>query len=122
MTPKKKKVKKIKLKRWVNELDSPEKHKMRAVAVKYDLKKDKAPKILAIGKGSIAQEILNLAEENRIPMYEDKSLTQLLQKLNIDEEIPPHLYSLVAEVLAFVYQLDKLAKKKKNVKKKFEKK
>lgn len=88
------------------------KKNLRAVAVKYDLERDRAPKIIANGKGSMAKEILRLAEEHRIPMYEDPTLVELLSKLEVDREIPAELYTLVAEVLAFVYQIDRIAKKK----------
>jgi len=113
---------KVKLRKRVEDLDLPTKDKMKAVAIKYDVKKDKAPKIMAIGKGSIAEKILNLAEEHHVPMAEDKTLTDLLAKLEIDNEIPPNLFTVVAEILAFVYQLDKLAKKRNKVRKRYQKK
>ncbi len=91
--------------------------KIRAIAVKYDPKKGRAPRIIATGRGPVAEQILKLAEENRIPMYEDDVLTELLSKLELDMEIPAELYTMVAEVLAFVYQLNKLAKSKKIAKK-----
>ena len=87
--------------------------KIKSKLIKYDLKKDKAPKIISIGKGSIAERILELAEEHHIPIYEDKTMSELLSKLDVDSEIPPHLYTIVAELLAFVYQLDKLKKQRR---------
>ena len=71
---------------------------------------------MATGKGAVAEMILQVAEEHRVPFYEDPSLSELLSKLELDSEISPELYTLVAEVLAFVYQLDKLAKKRRAVK------
>ena len=70
----------------------------------------------------IAEKILKVAAENQVPMCPDPTLTDLLSKLEIQEEIPPELYTLVAEILAFVYQLDKLSKKRKAIRKKFAKK
>jgi len=102
-----------KLKRHIEDLDLPALNKLKAVAIKYNANKDKAPKIIATGRGSVADSILKLAEEHRIPMFEDKSLTELLSKLELDTEIPAELYTMVAEVLAFVYQLDKLTKQRK---------
>ncbi len=93
--------------------------KKMVVAVKYDVDGAKAPKIMATGQGNIADMILQVAEENRIPFFEDPSLADLLSKLDLDSEIPPELYTLVAEVLAFVYQLDKLAKKRQKVQSKY---
>ena len=52
------------LKRHMDELNLPERSKMRAIAIKYEVKKDRAPKIVAIGKGRIAEKILKVAEEN----------------------------------------------------------
>ncbi|NBV83073.1 FhlB domain-containing protein [bacterium] len=101
-----------KLKRHLDELQLPEKKDLRAIAVKYQVGKDKAPKIIATGRASVAEKILELAEENRIPFYEDETLTELLSKLDLNTEIPAELYTLVAEVLAFVYQLDRMKKNK----------
>lgn len=98
------------LKRSLDQLALPEKKDLKAVAVKYQQGKDKAPKIVATGKASVAEKILELAEENKIPFFEDETLTDLLSKLDLNTEVPAELYTLVAEVLAFVYQLDKLAK------------
>ena len=102
-----------KLKRHLDELQLPERKDLRAIAVKYQVGKDKAPKIVATGRASVDEKILELAEENRIPFYEDETLTELLSKLDLNTEIPGELYTLVAEVLAFVYQLDKMKKTKK---------
>jgi flagellar biosynthesis protein len=106
------------LKRHLDMLNLPERNKLKAIAIKYDVSKDRAPKIIATGKGIIAEKILALAEENNIPFFEDPALSELLAKLDIESEVPPDLYTLVAEVLAFVYQLNKLAKKKKTRRKK----
>ena len=100
------------IKRYVSDLTGPEPRKLRAVALQYDLDKGKAPKVIAAAKGKLAEEVLRIAEENRIPLYEDPILTDLLAKLEVDSEIPAELYTMVAEVLAFVYQLDKMAKKR----------
>lgn len=109
-----------KIRRSVENLDLPKnKQNLQAIALKYDVDKGKAPKIMATGKGSVAEMILQVAEENRVPFYEDPTLADLLSKLQLDTEIPKDLYTLVAEVLAFVYQLDKLAKKRKQVQVKY---
>ena len=107
-----------KIKRHIEDLSPADKHKMRAIALKYDLGKKKAPKIIATGKGVVAEKILQVAQDNQIPFFEDKALTDLLAKLELDVEIPPELFTMVAEVLAVVYQMNKLAQKKKQVSKK----
>jgi flagellar biosynthesis protein len=86
-----------------------------AIAVRYDIDRDKAPLILASGRGPVADEILRLAEENKIPLYEDPELAKLLSKLELDTEIPPELYTLVAEVLFFVFKLDRMAEKRERM-------
>ena len=86
-----------------------------AVALRYDIDRDKAPLILATGRGPVADEILRIAEDNKIPLYEDPELSKLLAKLELDSEIPPELYTLVAEVLFFIYKLDKMAEKRERM-------
>ena len=114
----KKPKKKIHLKRNVHQLDIKDKANLKTVVLKYDTDKTKAPKITGFGKGQIAEKILKVAEENKVPFYEDSSLVELLAKLAINSEIPPSLYNVVAEVLSFVYKLDRIAKKKKKIIKK----
>jgi flagellar biosynthesis protein len=78
--------------------------KKTAVAVEYNKDKDGAPKILAKGKGAIAERIIDLARQNNIPLYEDPDLIEVLSKLDLGQEIPPELYKLIAEVLVYVYR------------------
>ncbi|WLD95136.1 EscU/YscU/HrcU family type III secretion system export apparatus switch protein [Alkalihalobacillus sp. AL-G] len=81
------------------------------VAMKYEESRSAAPRVIAKGKGATADEILSIANEYKIPVQEDPSLVQLLSKLDINEEIPPNLYQAVAEVFAFIYQLDQSVKR-----------
>jgi flagellar biosynthesis protein len=74
-----------------------------AAALKYDQQKDGAPKVVARGRGGIAEKIIELAKENHIPIRNDPGLVQILSKLDIDEQVPAELYRAVAEILAFVY-------------------
>lgn len=89
--------------------------KKTAVAIRYDVDREKAPLVVASGRGMVADEILRIADENKIPLYEDPELAKLLAKLELDSEIPPELYTLVAEVLFFVYKLDRMAEKREKV-------
>ncbi len=89
-----------------------------AIALRYDVDKDSAPLIIASGRGPVANEILRIAEDNKIPLYEDPELAKLLSKLELDSEIPAELYTLVAEVLFFVYKLDRMTEKRERVVKK----
>jgi flagellar biosynthesis protein len=78
-----------------------------AVAVKYEAGSDIAPKVIASGKGVMAEMILELARERNIPFYQDKELSDLLSKIDVDTTIPLEAYSAVAEILAYVYKANK---------------
>jgi flagellar biosynthesis protein len=83
----------------------------KAVALKYTRGKDVAPKITAKGRGAVADKILALARENRIPIEQDTTLMEALYRLDINEEIPEELYQIVAELLAFIYRMNTMKKK-----------
>ena len=82
----------------------------KAVALKYDRKKDNAPKVIAKGRGEIAEKIIEVAKAHNVPLYEDKNLIQILEALDLETEIPPELYRAVAEVLSFIYRLNNSSK------------
>lgn len=85
-----------------------------AVALSYNPEQADAPKVVAKGKGKIAENILAKAEEHNVPIQEDPSLLEILGQLDIDESIPEELYQAVSEVFAYIYRLDQrheLAKK-----------
>ena len=77
-----------------------------AVSLEYDAQKNQAPKVTAKGQGPIADKIITLARENNIPIKEDSDLVQVLSQVDINQEIPPSVYKVVAELLTFVYQLN----------------
>lgn len=77
----------------------------RAVAISYDLDKMAAPKVSATGNGAIAERIIELAKENGVPIRKDPDMVELLAQLDVGQMIPPELYAVVAEVLAFVYRI-----------------
>lgn len=78
----------------------------KAVALRYDQEKSNAPKVVATGKGLVAENVIEKAKENKVPILEDETLVELLAELNINETIPEELYQAVAEVFAFIYQAD----------------
>ena len=78
----------------------------KAVALKYDRKKDNAPRVIAKGRGEIAKKIIEVAQAHNVPLVEEKNLIQILEALDLETEIPPELYRAVAEVLAFIYRLN----------------
>lgn len=81
--------------------------KKRAVAIKYQPKSDNAPKVIAKGKGQTAERIIEIAREHNIFIHNDPDLIEILSGLDLNDEIPPDLYLIVAELLAFVYSLNR---------------
>lgn len=86
---------------------------LQAVALEYD-PNDTAPKIVAAGKGKIAEKILETAKESNVPVHEDAKLAGTLSKLDIGDYIPPELYEVVAEILVFVDDMEKIRGKLNN--------
>lgn len=78
-----------------------------AIALSYEMG-DEAPKIIATGKGVLAEKIIEKAKEADVPLYEDSKLADTLSRLEIGEMIPPELYKVVAEILVFVDSMDRL--------------
>jgi flagellar biosynthesis protein len=78
----------------------------KAVALKYDRHADAAPRVVAKGRGHLAERIQQVARESGVPILTDENLVQVLEALELDLEIPPELYRAVAEVLVFVYRLN----------------
>lgn len=81
-----------------------------AVALSYD-PGESAPKIIATGKGHLAEKIIEQAKEHDVPFYKDSKLADTLSKLEIGDAIPPELYEVVAEILVFVDGMDKVKAK-----------
>jgi flagellar biosynthesis protein len=75
--------------------------------MRYDLSKDRAPRIVAKGKGMVAERILELAKQHGVPIHEDPELVSALARLDVSDEIPPELYQVMAEVLTFIYKANK---------------
>jgi len=78
-----------------------------AVAIKYAFgEAGEAPKIVASGRGWVAQQIVELAEKNKVPLRKEKVLAESLAKIPVGVEIPPELWGAMAEILAQIYLLD----------------
>ncbi|HCX62597.1 MAG TPA: type III secretion protein [Clostridiales bacterium] len=81
----------------------------KAVALKYDSNKNNAPVIIASGSGYVADKVVEVAEENGIPVYKDDSLSVLLSQLDVGSEIPEELFSSIVDI--YIYFLNfKLSK------------
>lgn len=84
-----------------------------AVALGYDPAKDNAPRILAAGRGELAEAMLALAEKNQVPVVGGHPLANALVKLEIGAYVPPEMYTAVAEILAFLWDQEReLARRK----------
>lgn len=81
-----------------------------AIALSYD-PEDDAPKVVASGKGALAERIIEEAKQAKVPVHKDSGLADTLSKLEIGDSIPPQLYEVVAEILVFVDQMDKIRAK-----------
>jgi flagellar biosynthesis protein len=84
----------------------------KAVAIVYDEKESAAPRVVASGKGLVAERIIATAREAGVHIKEDPNLVEILAKIPLGSEIPVELYQTVAEVLAFVYQVNDKFKQK----------
>jgi flagellar biosynthesis protein len=78
-----------------------------AAALRYAQGKDAAPRLVAKGRGVVAERILEIARLHGVPIREDRELIQVLASLDLYQEIPPELYKAVAEILAFLYMLNR---------------
>lgn len=81
-----------------------------AVALSYEPNED-APKVIASGRGYLAEKIVEKAKETEIPIHKDEKLASTLSKLEIGDIIPPELYEVVAEILVFVDKADRIRSK-----------
>ncbi|NBK91819.1 type III secretion protein [bacterium 1XD21-13] len=73
----------------------------KAVALKYDENRNVAPVIVASGMGYLAEKIVEVANDNGVPVYEDNSLATVLTQLNLGSEIPEELYQAVVDIYAY---------------------
>ena len=89
---------------------SKEKKVKQAIALEYD---PSAPKVVASGRGILAEKIIEKAKESDVPIHRDDKLADTLSRLEIGEMIPPELYEVVAEILIFVDSMDKIKSKMK---------
>lgn len=81
-----------------------------AIALAYD-PDEEAPKVIASGRGELAERIIERAKEASIPVHQDDKLADTLSRLEIGDMIPPELYEVVAEILVFVDAMDKIRAK-----------
>lgn len=85
----------------------------KAVALKYQEDGQSAPKVVAKGKGQIAEKIMQKAKEFDVPIFQNRALAESLLNLDLDEQIPPNLYKAVAEVFVWLMKSEKKAQMSK---------
>lgn len=78
-----------------------------AIALEYN-PDEEAPKVIATGRGALAERIIEKAKEANVPLHQDNKLAETLSRLEIGDVIPPELYEVVAEILVFVDSMDKI--------------
>ncbi|MFZ1984436.1 MAG: EscU/YscU/HrcU family type III secretion system export apparatus switch protein [Desulfatitalea sp.] len=78
----------------------------KAAALRYDRTRDSTPKVVAKGRGKMAERIVEMARQSNVPLVEDRNLVQMLEALDLNTDIPTELYQAVAEVLVFVYRMN----------------
>jgi flagellar biosynthesis protein len=89
-------------------MNTPDKRPSRQMAVALAYRNgDAAPKVVASGRGLIAQAIIDRAKENGVYVHESEELVSMLMQVELDQHIPPQLYLAVAELLAWLYRLER---------------
>ncbi len=78
----------------------------KAAALAYDKEQSAAPKLTAKGKGELAERIIALAQSHNIPIHRDADLIEILEKVELDTEIPLEVYAIVAEIFAYIYKVN----------------
>lgn len=91
--------------------------KNKAVALKYNADTDKAPVIIASGSGDVANRIIDIAEQNGIPVYRDDSAASLMCMLEVGNSIPPELYEVIAAIYCQLLKTSEDLKKGNTAKK-----
>ncbi|MCQ2978184.1 MAG: EscU/YscU/HrcU family type III secretion system export apparatus switch protein [Clostridia bacterium] len=92
-------------------LKNKQKEELLATAIEYN-EQEAVPKVVASGKGHIAEKIIEEGQKENITIYKDKELANLMKNLDVGEQIPPSLYNVVAQVLVFVSDMDLKVKEK----------
>lgn len=85
----------------------------KAAAIRYDSDTDRVPKLIAKGKGVVAEKIIAKAKEHGIYIKEDEDLVEALSTLDLLDDIPEELYQVVAAILAELYKINGAMKKAK---------
>lgn len=77
-----------------------------AAVLKFNEQEDKAPRVVAQGRGYVAMKIIEMAREHNIHLQEDPSLVENLLDIDLGDSIPPQLYAVIAEILVLIREMD----------------
>jgi len=88
-------------------MNNNEKTITRAAAISYDPAANDVPILAAFGEGYLAQKIVSVAKESGVPILPDPSLSSMLSRISVGDEISPEMYEAVAKVLVFVSEVDR---------------
>ncbi len=91
-------------------MEEKNKKPKQAIALEYN-PEEEAPRIIASGRGALAERIIEKAKEADVPIHRDDKLADTLSRLEIGDMIPPELYEVVAEILIFVDSMDRIKAK-----------
>jgi flagellar biosynthesis protein len=91
---------------YFNQKRKKERNGPSAAVIRYE-EGDRAPTVVAHGRGYVAEKIIELAKQNHIPIEEDVSLVQQLLDIDLGENIPPQLYAVIAEILVLIEKIEK---------------
>jgi flagellar biosynthesis protein len=89
----------------------PRENREAAVALRYNKENDNAPRVVAKGRGLVAEKIREIARANNIPIHQDNDLVEFLAHIDIDREVPSELYGAIAEILSWIYRTNADMKK-----------
>lgn len=95
------------IQKWFNQIRKKETNGPTAAVIRHKEEIDKAPIVIASGKGYVAQKIIEKAKEHEIPIQEDPMLVSNLIDMDLGDNIPPQLYSVIAEILLMIEELEK---------------
>jgi flagellar biosynthesis protein len=90
----------------MNKPDDKTEHLKKAAALSYQHGQDAAPTLSAKGRGAIAEKIIAVAQEHNIPLHQDADLVEVLEKVELEQEIPLEVYAVVAEIFAYIYKVN----------------
>ncbi len=82
-------------------------HPILAIALRHEQGENDPPYVVASGKGLIAEQMIEIARQEDIPVHKDETMAQMLGELELNQHIPKELFEGVAKVLAFIYNIDK---------------